>query len=1043
MAGSSKLGRPPNGSSDDVQVRTFLIADVRGYTLFTQERGDEAAAKLAAKFATIAREVVEGLGGRLLELRGDEALCVFSSSRQAIRAAAELQMRFVDETIADPTLPLTVGIGLDAGEAVPVEDGYRGAALNLAARLCGQARAGEILASREATHLARRVDGVRYEERAALTLKGIDRPVAVVRVVVEDVDTVTRLAPYAPPPPRAPRKGRRRAAVVAAVVAVLALVALAIPLLSGGDEAVVVGANSIARLDPADGRVTQATALGERPGASAVGFGSVWVTQPDRGTVARLDATSGAVTETIRVGASPGAIAVGEGSVWVTNTGEGSVSRINPEANEVTQTLEVGSGPTGIAVGDGALWIADAVEDRLIRVDISSGGTSGVALAARPSGVAISPTGIWVTSSAAASIGRVDPETMQVDLEANVGNGPTSVLSAADSIWVANTIDATVSRLEPATGRVIATIPVGEGPSAIVPVAGSIWVSNELDGNVSVITPATNRVERTLDLGGDLASIAAGGDAVWVAVGASAASHRGGTLRIATREPISSLDPAVAYESESWQILSITNDGLVAYEKVGGAEGTTLVPDLAVSLPEVSRDGLTYRFVLRRGIRYSTGDPVLPEDFRYALERAFSLSDSAARIYTGFDGAAACFRDPAGCDLSSQVEVAEDTVTFHLARPDPDLPYKLGLPFAMPVPVGTPMEDQGLAGVAATGPYLIDHADETGVVLERNPSFREWSSAAQPDGFVDRIEWTFGIDPAVAVERLEAGEIDWTPQNLLADSIEQIAAAHPDRLIRAPNPTTIFLGFGLNAPPFDDVRVRQAVNYAIDRGRVVDLLGGPTSHRPTCQILPPNFQGYEPFCPYTLDPGSDTWTAPDLDRARELVAAAGVRGAGVEIWQTDIPFLDDPYAVPRYVAGVLNDLGFRARVHVVPDIGEYFGLISDVDGNGIQMYMSAWLADYPGAGGFIDVQFRCRGLGNTSGLCSSKFDVMIDEAQRLQLTDPAASNAAWAQVDRALVREAVWVPLTNPIDSYAFSDRVENVQIHPQWSVLLSRLWVT
>jgi len=175
-------GSRSHDASSGVQIRTFLIADVRGYTLFTQERGDEAAGKLAAKFADISREGVEARGGTLLELRGDEALCVFSSAREAIRAAVDLQQRFVDETLDQPELPLTVGIGLDAGEAVAVQGGYRGGALNLAARLCGQARAGEILASREVTHLARRVDGVRYEDRGSLSLKGLSDPVAIVRV---------------------------------------------------------------------------------------------------------------------------------------------------------------------------------------------------------------------------------------------------------------------------------------------------------------------------------------------------------------------------------------------------------------------------------------------------------------------------------------------------------------------------------------------------------------------------------------------------------------------------------------------------------------------------------------------------------------------------------------------------------------------------------------------------------------------------------------------------------------------------------------------
>ena len=166
---------------------------------------------------------MEARGGRLLELRGDEALCVFSSTREAIRAAVDLQQRFVEETLAQPELPLTVGIGLDAGEAVSVEGGYRGGALNLAARLCGQARAGEILASREVAHLARRIDGVRYEERDSLWLKGLSDPVVIVRVRPEGIDPVERLMPFAPPRPPQPSRRRdlRWLALVAAVLAVL------------------------------------------------------------------------------------------------------------------------------------------------------------------------------------------------------------------------------------------------------------------------------------------------------------------------------------------------------------------------------------------------------------------------------------------------------------------------------------------------------------------------------------------------------------------------------------------------------------------------------------------------------------------------------------------------------------------------------------------------------------------------------------------------------------------------------------------------------
>ena len=164
--------QPEADASGDADVHAFLIADVRGWTRFTQDHGDEEAAHLAGRFAEVTRAVVEDHRGRVVELRGDEALVVFGSPRWAIRGAVALQQRFVEETIADPSLPLTVGIGLDAGEAVPVEGGYRGGALNVAARLCSLARAGEVLASREIVHLARRVDGVRFTERGQKEREG-------------------------------------------------------------------------------------------------------------------------------------------------------------------------------------------------------------------------------------------------------------------------------------------------------------------------------------------------------------------------------------------------------------------------------------------------------------------------------------------------------------------------------------------------------------------------------------------------------------------------------------------------------------------------------------------------------------------------------------------------------------------------------------------------------------------------------------------------------------------------------------------------------
>jgi len=166
-------------------VRTFLIADIRGYSRYTEEYGDEAAAALAAKFEEIVNEDVEAHDGQLVEIRGDEALVVFTSARQAIRAAVDLQAQF-QEAAADLDIPLRVGIGIDSGEAVQLEDGtFRGAALNIAARLCGRAQAGEVLISDSTSRLAGRLGGLHYSDKGRVRLKNIPDPIHIFKVYSE------------------------------------------------------------------------------------------------------------------------------------------------------------------------------------------------------------------------------------------------------------------------------------------------------------------------------------------------------------------------------------------------------------------------------------------------------------------------------------------------------------------------------------------------------------------------------------------------------------------------------------------------------------------------------------------------------------------------------------------------------------------------------------------------------------------------------------------------------------------------------------------
>jgi DNA-binding NarL/FixJ family response regulator/class 3 adenylate cyclase len=167
-------------------VKIFLLADIRGYTSFTQEHGDEAAARLTTTFADMTGEVAVAHYGAVIDLKGDEVMVGFDSPRQAILAAVALQGRLVQCAIEEPELPLYVGMGLDAGEAVTVEGGYRGGALNLAARLCSLAGPGEILASPEVVHFAGVIDDVHYAAHGETRVKGLAEPVKVIRVVPAD-----------------------------------------------------------------------------------------------------------------------------------------------------------------------------------------------------------------------------------------------------------------------------------------------------------------------------------------------------------------------------------------------------------------------------------------------------------------------------------------------------------------------------------------------------------------------------------------------------------------------------------------------------------------------------------------------------------------------------------------------------------------------------------------------------------------------------------------------------------------------------------------
>jgi peptide/nickel transport system substrate-binding protein len=336
---------------------------------------------------------------------------------------------------------------------------------------------------------------------------------------------------------------------------------------------------------------------------------------------------------------------------------------------------------------------------------------------------------------------------------------------------------------------------------------------------------------------------------------------------------------------------------------------------------------------------------------------------------------------------------------------------------------------------------MIKSNDRRRLTLVRNPHFREWSNAAQPDGYPDRIVWRSGIPENAALRLVEQGRSDWSGAVSPA-RLAEVRTRYASQLHSNPRWETTSVFLDTSKAPFDDVRVRRAVNLAVDRGRVIEHLGGPDFAQPACQVLPPNFPGYRRYCPYTAGASrTGAWRAPDLAGARRLVEASGTRGAAVSLWT---PAVMEEQASEVVLA--LRRLGYRVRLKVFPDIGKYFAAIGDPRRKGVQAGGNGWVADYPSPLGFIEPQLTCAsrsaGGANVGRFCNPKIDGMIERARTLQLTDPQAANALWARIDCAITDEAPWVVLANERQVDFVSRRVGNYQFSPQWGMLLSQVWV-
>ncbi len=1009
---------------------TFLFTDIEGSTELLKRLGDRYADVLG-EHQQLIRAAAEERGGREIDTQGDSFFVAFARANAALGAAVVSQ-RALAEYEWPEGAEVRVRMGLHTGEPLVGKERYVGIGVHRAARIGSVGHGGQVLLSNATRELVEEdVGGVSIRDLGRFRLKDIDRPEHLYQLEIEGLQS--EFPPLKAEKVAEPRAIRRRTVLLAGLAGVLAA-AVAIPIfaLGQGDsgEASIDSAagNSVGFVDPESNRLVADVEVGTTPTDVAFGDGAIWVTNAGDGTVSRIDPETRTVRQTIRVGDGPDGIAFGAGSVWVANGLAGTVSRVDPISSEETQAIPVGNGPGGVAVGRGSVWVVNRDDRTLARIDPVTGRVErAFPVGPGPVGVEVAFGSIWVTSAADGKVLRVDPSTGSVIETVSVGRSPGAIATTPGTLWVANSGDGTVSRIDPETSTVTATITVGDGPSGIAAGPDTVWVTSEQEGSLSRIDPERDKATRSISLGGTPAGVATGAGGVFVAVRPAAAAHRGGTLTVVNSgwyDPGSG-DPALALYSA---VLPITNDGLTAFRRVGGRQSLQIVPDLAVSLPQPTDSGKTYTFRLREGIRYSTGELVRPGDFRRALERNFELEGGATFLWASIVGAKACSRNPKRCDLSEGI-VANDgagTVTFHLTEPDPDLLTKLALPVAVAVPEDTPSKPLDARVVPATGPYRVAaYVPERQIRLVRNPRFREWSRAAKPEGYPDEIVIRLDVPVPAQVRAVSRGAADVADiTNSGEPDIPALRARFGGRLHSAPIPAVLYAWLNTRLPPFDDARVRKALNYALDRDAIVRGVGGPDVASPSCQVLPANFPGYRPHCPYERD----------LAKASQLVAASGTRGAPVVVWTR--ASLKQQFS---HVVAALRALGYRPRLRIIAD-DAYIAAVEKAGPTAVQAGWAGWIPDYATAGNFLTGMLSY--FAKRTGFSDRAVDRQIARALELQQTDPAAADELWARIDRMVVDRAPFVPMYNLREVVLVSERVGNLQIHPLWFTLLDQLWV-
>jgi YVTN family beta-propeller protein len=1012
---------------------TFLFTDIEGSTRLVQTLGDGWGEVLSTHHR-IMREAFEQHGGREVGTRGDGFFAVFTRARDAIGAAVAGQRALAKERWAGGA-EVKVRMGLHSGEAGIASDDYIGLGIHRAARISALAHGEQVLISTATRELIKDdlPAGVRLRDSGEVRLKDLEGTEHVHQLVIDG------LRSDFPPLKTRRRPLYRRPVPVAAALVALAAVVAAIAVLSGGSGGgVSVSANSIAAIDPHSGHVVAAIPVGVGPTEMTSGSGALWVINQDDQTVSRVDPRQGRIVRSLPIKEIPTDIVAAGGGIWVVGSEPGAprvaVRRIDPEFDSVGDPTQVGnvvpSNPGTVAAFGDHLWVAPS-DGLLTRLDTQSARVlQSIDPKNSPYAVAVGPDALWVAGGDSDTVTRVDPTGLLTPIP--VGHDPVAVAVGAGAVWAADRDDGAVIRIDPQTNAVTNTIPVGPTPEDLAVGAGSVWVSHGDAGTVTRIDASSERVVETIHTGGSARGLTVAGGRVWVAVGESAppasAPAASGTLRLASDFDPRPLDPALAYNSVDWQLEAATCVRLLHYPDRAGPAGSQLQPEAATSLPAVSDGGRTYTFTVRKGFRFSppSNQPVTAETFKYTIERALApkMHGPAGNFLPDVVGSTAYASGRAR--HIAGVIASGDKLIIRLQAPAPDLPVRLSTPFFCAVPIGTPVDPKGVDVIPMAGPYYLASSDPS-VVLVRNPNY----SGGRPRG-PKRIELTVGVAAKQSVRLVEQGKSDYVISGVDAAEFRDIRARYGSSAARRGAPhlfanPLLAVSYVLMNPtrgPFADVRLRRAVNFALDR-RALAKLGVANVQagegKPTDQYLPPGMPGFHDVRIYP--------SSPDLVAARKL---AGRRRRRAVLYScTEPPCAQQAQVLKNSLAQIGVDV--EVRTFSLNRLTARLGRPHEP----FDLAIITWFADYPDPDDFLDT-LLLKGASLEPPFRDPRYVPRLEAAAKLA---GPRRYLAYGRLDAEIARDAApWAAYANGISYDFFSARVGCQIYQPVYGMDLAAL---